>query len=384
MRRILTLALANSAGGLHYFILAYITSSYLGQFLPDAQIGLVYGVSAALMLIGFAAAPAVLKRFSARESALALAALDLFTLLALSANPPAALAVALVALQGMLAPLVSYTLDLFLEKATRDEGQTGHMRGMFLTSGNVALVASPLLIGLILGESSDYRRIFLTAAAAIFVFILLIAFRKKNIEDVQLEHSVSLWETFVCLVRNGETRSVLIANTILQCFFLWAPVYIPLYLHVSLGFSWSVIGPIFALMLLPFLLIELPMGYLEDSFRGARFVMAAGFLISGVSFAAVALITASTSIVTVAVILILTRVGAALIEVTSETSFFRGVSATDANSVSFFRMTRPLGMLIGPLIASAILFGISLDLLFVPLGALTLLGIPFAFGIKDD
>lgn len=383
-RRIATLALANVAGGFHYFILTYISSSYLGQFLPEAQIGLVYSISAALMLLGFAAAPRALERFSARQIALLLALFDLATLLALAGGPPALIAVALVALQGALAPLIAYTLDLFLENITEDEGRTGRMRGLFLTSGNIALVAAPLFGGLILDATNDYRRIFIAAAAALFAFALLIAFRKKYLKDVRVLRAVSLRDTFACLVRNRETRSVLVANTLLQGFFIWAPVYIPLYLHLSLGFSWSAIGPLFALMLLPFLLIELPMGFIEDRVRGARASMTAGFIIAGVSFASLSLITAETSMTVIALILILTRVGAALIEVTSETSFFRDVGAGDANSVSFFRMTRPLGMLVGPVVASALLAGMSLQLMFVPLGVLMLFGVPFALHIKES
>lgn len=383
MKRILTLSLANAAGSLHYFLLAYIASSYLGQFLSSTQVGLVFSVSAALMILGFIFAPFILLRMSVRRAALLLSLADLATLFVLSLNPGPVLALSLIALQGAIAPLISYTLDLFLENATTDEGTTGHMRGMFLTAGNVALVASPILIGFILAKGDAYAHVFAAAAAALFVFIVIIVTRKRFLADEQITRAASLFSTLHCLIHSKEIRSVLIANTILQSFFIWAPVYVPLYLHVDLGISWEALGPVFALMLLPFLLIELPMGFLEDQFRGARAVMATGFTITGVSLMAFSFVTATTSLATIAIILVLTRVGAALIEITAETSFFRDVGGEDAESVSFFRMTRPLGMLVGPLIGSVLLLFVSLQALFIPLGLLTLFGIPFALKIKD-
>ena len=383
MKRIFTLALANAAGSLHYYLLAYILSSYLGQFLPNEQVGLVFSVSAALMILGFIAAPFVLTKLSVRRVSLILAIADLTTLILLALNPSAVLAVALIALQGALAPLIAYTLDLFLENATVDEGTTGHMRGMFLTAGNIALVASPILIGVVLGATDDYARIFIATAIALAIFIGIIVTRQRFIADETITHPASLFATLTCLLKNREIRSVLAANTILQSFYIWAPVYIPLYLHAELGFSWETLGPLFALMLLPFLLIELPMGFLEDKFKGARAVMATGFTVTGVSLMAFAFVSSSTTLTTIAIILVLTRVGAALVEITAETSFFRDVGGQDAESVSFFRMTRPLGMLIGPLIGSFFLLFMTLQAAFIPLGFLCLVGIPFALRIKD-
>ena len=383
MKRIFSISLANVAASLHYYLLAYILSAYLGQFLPDAQVGLVFSVSAALMILGFMAGPYVLTRLSVRRVSFLLACADLATLLLLAANPSPSVAIALVALQGALAPLISYTLDLFVENATRNEGYTGHMRGLFLTSGNVALVAAPLLYGVILGTTDDYARIFVATALALIVFMIIITTRKRFLADEQITHAASLFATLRCLLKDRNIRSVLIANTMLQCFYIWAPVYVPLYLHNVLGYSWDALGPVFALMLLPFLLIELPMGFLEDTFRGARMVMAGGFVISGLSFAAFALVGAGTALSTIAIILVLTRVGAALIEITAETTFFREVGGQDAESVSFFRMTRPLGMLLGPLVGSLFLLALPLAYVFLPLGALMFLAIPSALRIKN-
>ena len=382
MRRIFTLSIANTTSALHYFLVAVIASSYLGEILSDAQVGIVFSLSAALMILGFVLAPLALTHLSVRRVAFSLGVVDLVTLLLLIANPPTVLAIALIALQGAIAPLIGYTLDLFLENATSDEGTTGHMRGLFLTSTNIALVAAPLLIGLFLDTTNDYSRIFIAAAAALSIFMFIIVTRKRHLIDRKITYAAPLFRTLHCLLFNREIRSVLIAQTFLQSLFVWTSLYVPLYLHASLGLSWATLGPVFALMMLPSLLIELPVGFVEDRIRGARTIMAVGFAISAVSVAAVSFIATGTSVGVIVLILVLSRVGASLVEATSETSFFRSVDGRDAESVSFFRMTRPLARLIAPLIATPFLVVLPLQFLFIPIGAILLFGIPFALNIR--
>ena len=57
-----------------------------------------------------------------------------------------------------------------------------------------------------------------------------------------------------------------------------------------------------------------------------------------------------------AVILFATRVGAATIEVMSESYFFKVINEKNADEISFFRNTFPLSYVIAPLIAVPILF----------------------------
>ncbi len=383
MKHILTLSLANAASALHYLLIAYVASSYLGQFLPNTQNGIVFSIAAALMILGFILAPLVLTRLSIRRVSLLLAGIELISVLLLASDPSPVVAVMLIVVHTAIGPLIAYTLDLFLENATLDDGQTGHVRGLFLTSGNIAIVAAPLLIGLVLDAGNDYSHIFLTSAVIIAIFMLLLSVRKRSLIDSKIVHAGSLFAVLHCLIHDKETRSILVANVILQSFYVWAGIYIPLYLHGVLGISWEMLGPLFALMLLPFLLIELPMGFIEDKIKGGRLIMAGGFLVMGFSFMALSFVTATTSFAFIATVLVFTRIGAALIEITAETSFFRNVDGQDVESVGLFRMTRPFGMLISPLIGSLFLLSMPLQSLFIPFGIICLFGIPFALRIKD-
>jgi MFS family permease len=88
----------------------------------------------------------------------------------------------------------------------------------------------------------------------------------------------------------------------------------------------------------------------------------------GLSFALIALITAQTSILILLLILILTRIGASLVEAMVEGHFFRRVSEEDTDTVGVFRMMRPIGALIAPLLGSLFLLVSTYQELFVCMG----------------
>jgi len=95
--------------------------------------------------------------------------------------------------------------------------------------------------------------------------------------------------------------------------------------------------------------------------------MASGFLLLIVTTASITFLSATTIWPWVALMFI-NRVGAALVEVTTESYFFKHTKGTDANLISFFRLTRPLGMVIGSLVGSAALLYLPFNLIFVVFG----------------
>ena len=383
MGHIFILALLNALSGFHFFLIAYISGPYLATFLSPSLIGMVYSFSAVLTLLGFILIPRLIRTYPTGKLALALAGLNVAVLLSLALFNTHTIAILGIALHSVCAALIAYTLDIFLEEATKDEGETGLIRGIFLTAVNISLVLSPITIGFLLGNTEIYTPIFLAASLAIVLFMLLLQFRRMRITDICVPRASTLRDTLSCLSENTSSRRILILNTLLQSFFIWAPVYIPLYLHIELGIPWSTLGPLFAIMLLPFVLLELPVGRFLDRYHGEGRVMALGFIITGASFASLAFVV-TEPIYVLAMVLILTRVGAALIEIGAETAYFRSVGGADANSVSVFRMTRPLGMFVGPFFGSALLLILPVQFVFIPLGLFMLFTAPLALRIARE
>ena len=83
-------------------------------------------------------------------------------------------------------------------------------------------------------------------------------------------------------------------------------------------------------------------------------------------------------------LLVLTRTGAALSEAMIEGHFFRRVTERDANTVSVFRMMRPGGALIAPIIGSLLLVFGSYSIMFVVMGlAIAVFGTLSTLAMRD-
>ena len=138
-------------------------------------------------------------------------------------------------------------------------------------------------------------------------------------------------------------------------------IYLPLYLLNEIGLTWTEIGPIFTFMLLPFILFELPAGRLADKYFGEKEMLILGFIICGTATFFVALGN-SPSIMYWALVLFCTRVGAALIEIMTESYFFKHVNADNTDLISLYRLAMPITSAITPI-------AVFVLRLFMPLSA---------------
>jgi len=377
------IAITNFFGALHYFLTIYIVSPHLAEFMGESAIGLVFAAGALLSLLGFVLLPQILKKIPLKRVAQILTVIQIGVLTALALSNSILIVVIAVILLSAIPALIGYSLDVFLEQATEGEDNTGSSRGFFIAVGNIALVISPLAVGYILGDTNEYGKIFALAAATLFPFLVLLStiIHAKDVPK-KLE-TLSLRRTLRCLMHSKDVMLGASAHLVMLLFFSWVGIYIPLYLHTELGIAWESLGWVFSVMLLPYLLLEFPIGIAADKWFGEREIMMGGFAIMGIALALVGFISIPLVTVFLVAVLISTRIGGAMVEITTETYFFKHVDGSDINSISLFRMLRPLGALIGPLIGSFVLLFISLQSAFIVLGAICLLGIPLAFFIKD-
>ena len=376
------ITITNFFGALHYFLTIYILSPYLAQYMNDASVGLVFAAGALVTFSGFLVLPVILRSISLKRFAQTLSVIQLVVLTSLLFSPSVPVIVLLVVLLSAIPALIGYTFDVFLEQATTGEGSTGNVRGLFIMISSIAAVLSPISIGYILGDGDAYAKMFALAAATLLPFILLLSTLIKN-GVPRKQTSLSFVANVQCLLQSKDIFLGASAHFIMLLFFSWVGIYIPLYLHTELGIVWADLGWVFSIMLLPYVLLEFPIGIMADKWFGEREIMMAGFAIMGLSLAMVSFITIPAITLFLISVLVLTRVGAAMSEITTETYFFKHVDGSDLNSIGLFRMLRPLGALVGPLIGSFALLFVSLQGLFIILGGICLLGVPLAFFIKD-
>ncbi len=372
----------------HYALVIYINSSFLENFLSKGKIGILYAASATMAIWGLIKIPSLLKKWGQLKLAVSIVTINLCAILGLAAvsysllalNLKTTLFAVLFFLVFQVAVILTrFSLDLYLEEFSKDS-QTGLTRGIFLTVMNTAIAMSPFFVGLILVDG-NFWSVYLTAAIFLILAIFVITNKLSWIKDINYRHPPFL-ETFRNIKKNKNIYNIFVSNLLLEFFYSWMVIYTPIYLNQTIGFSWQEIGSIFSLMLLAFVIFQLPMGRIADKYMGEKEILTIGYLIIGLSTVVLTFISIKDFWVW-AVILFITRVGASFIEIMNETYFFKKVRATDSNIISFFRNAQPLAYILGPVTASFLLLFVDYKYLFAILGVIMLFGIKYSLTIKD-
>jgi MFS family permease len=360
----------------------YSLLSYLSVFIPQPYAGLVITIGASFALITFLFLPRLVARYGAQRLALLFAFAEMILLFALSAVPSGITGVICIILTMALQPLLLYELDLLLEATVEEESITGRVRTLFLTAGNLGALTAPFLMGVLLKNADSYHLIFFAGAVALVPFITL--FVGRQLPKTTLATPAHIRDTFAYILHNHDLASVTIAHFVLYLFYIWAPFYIPIYLNSVLHIPWITLGWMFSIMLVPYILIEYPAGWIADKILGDKELMVTGFIIAGLSLASMSILTPTSSISLILGILILTRIGASLVESMTEGHFFRRVSEKDITSVSIFRSVWPLAYIVAPIIASGILYCSDYPFFFILTGGIVAVaGSTTALCIKD-
>ena len=136
------------------------------------------------------------------------------------------------------------------------------------------------------------------------------------------------------------------------------------------------------IFLLPFALLEYPVGKIADTVLGEKEFLIAGFLITGL-FTLLIPFIGTTSFIFWAALLFFMRVGASLIEITTESYFFKHVDGSDNQSISLFRITRPAAYIFGPIVGTLSLYFLDFRYIWFVLGFIVLFGVYYGLSIRD-
>lgn len=375
-----TLCVAGFLFNLQVSLPAYINSSFMGQFVSEDTVSILYMIGSVITIFVFLNFHHVLNRFG-NYRAIKFFILTQATLLGVMAFA-SKISFIIPAFVFVLAgsSVLNLCLDIFLEDETATRN-TGGTRGVFMTAVNIAWVLSPLFAGLLLDGSTNYRFVYAGSLILILPFAYLIKKNYSKFVDPHYSHA-TIRATSHKVFHNKDLKKIFTANIILQSFYAWMVIYTPIYLYKYVGFGWDDIGLMFTVMLLPFILVDYPLGKLADKKYGETEIMSIGFLILGASTVALAYINGKNLLVWMAV-LFMTRIGAATVEMMIETYFFKKVPEKDLDVLGFFRMTRPAAYIIAPLIATVALGTVGHQAMFITLGTICLCGLYFSLTIRD-
>src|SRR3989338_296705 len=365
---------------LHAALPSYVNSTFMARFTSENFVGIMYTLSALITIAAFIVVPKILRKFGNYKTIMGMLVVDFVSIIGLTFTHNNFLISVFFITSFVTVALIGFNIDIFLESFSRNS-TTGKTRGTFLSTANTAWIIAPLVGSMILTDG-DYWKIFLAAALLILPILFFVHNNLKKFKDPEYK-IIPLKNTAGEIARNKDIRDIFIVGFLLQFFYSWMVIYTPIYLYTHIGFSWREIGIIFSIMLLPFVLTEAPLGRLADRRWGEKEVMSIGFIVMAISTGLIAFIEIK-SIALWAALLFITRIGAAMVEIMSETYFFKKVHSSKADIISFFRTMRPWAYIISPILATA-LFSVDLPIkyIFIFLAVIMFLGLHWSLELKD-
>ncbi|OGI89778.1 hypothetical protein A2911_00770 [Candidatus Nomurabacteria bacterium RIFCSPLOWO2_01_FULL_40_15] len=358
---------------------SYVNSSFLENYISQYYVGILYIIASAITIVSMLEMHRILTRLGNRFTVVFFSVLTFFSFLLLSFSTKGIVVISAFVLYFISTNFIIASLDIFVEDFSK-KSSIGTFRGLYLMVVSSAWVVAQMISGTVITKSS-YGGIYFLASGFMILVCVIFIFFLKDFKDPEYKRMPVL-KTIETFAQNKKLSKIYIINLILKFFFAWMIIYTPIYLHQYVGFDWKQIGLIFTIMLLPFIILDFPLGKLSDRV-GEKKMLALGFVISASATLLIPFISSAT-VWLWALILFTTRVGAATIEVMSESYFFKSVQEEDVGTTSFFRNTTPLSFILAPLIATPILFLVpSFEYLFFVLGIILLLGLFITIRLKD-
>lgn len=364
---------------LHMTLPIYINSSFLSGLSSERFVSIIYSIGSIATILIFITIPAILRKFGRYKTISAFIILEFVSLLALSFFKSLIILILFFILNLIAIAIIGFVIDLFLENISSDN-KTGKIRGTFLTTINTAWIVSPLITSFIL-TNGDYWKIYIASATLLIPVFFITKHNLKNLKD-NAYVKIPFLKTIKEIWTNKDIKSVFMVGFLMQFFFAWMVIYTPLYLHNQIGFSWNQIGVLFSVMLLPYILTELPLGKIADNKLGEKEIMSIGFIIMAISTGMMSFIAGGNFFLWMT-ILFLTRIGASMVEIMSETYFFKKIDSSQIQIISAFRTAKPLAYIIAPIAATILFSFIEFKFIFIILGFLMFYGLRFSLALRD-
>jgi len=358
----------------HLALITYVNSSLLKQFVGDNTLNILYIGGSLLSIVFLLLAPSILRKSGSVLTFLFFITLEIFAIFGMASTNVAALVIILFLIHIATSSMLYFCIDINLEQETKIEGETGGKRSILLTISNFAWVLSPLTLVFLVTQNT-FGKVYLLSAVALIPLFIIVSIFFKNTKTAPIINT-RIFSTLRSLWNKKDQAKIIGTQFILNFFYAWMVIYLPLLLNKEIGFGWDKIGLIFTIMLLPFILFEMPTGFLADKKFGEKEFLILGFIIMFIS--TIFIPTLHSPVFWIwTVLLFVTRVGASLVEASSESYFFKHVKEEDTGFISLFRMARPLSYVIAPLFALPVVYFFSYSSSFYFLACFTLLGLLF-------
>lgn len=367
--------------GMSISLLAYVASSYFKEVIASDNVSFFYIVIFCVLLILLFKLNRIIEGFGRARTLMALLATQIAVLFVLQFTSISWGGAFLLVTYYVLYGIIGIVFDIVLE-AYSSNGHTGQLRGMYLSVWNFGILIGPL-ISMFLLERYGFTMIF-TVTLMLYALMFLTVFVALNdIAGHVVPQHLRTKNTFLTFIKRTSLVKIYWVSFTLHFFYAVMTIYMPLYLR-DMGLSWGEIGLIFTIMLVPFITLQYPAGLIADRWWGEKEMLCIGSLIM-IASVGVMFFAHSTSFAFWAVILFVSRVGAAIVEALQDSYFYKQVNESDIALINFFRSTRAVSY-----IAAATIVGIMLTVhndmrvIFIVIVFVLIVGLMPIITLKDS
>lgn len=360
-------------------VLAYVMSTYFLRALGNDNIGIFYLIAYVIILMILLNLHKLIK-ITGKSFVLHLSFVaKIISIVFLIMLPVSMLGCVFLVLYIISGAIAWATLDVILEAFSKDS-ESGRIRGSHLAIMNTGFIVGPLISAQIL-ERYDFAGLFVVVLTihCITFAMALFGIRKTG---YRYTRKISVKKLIRKVWKRKNVMRIYYISFVLEAFYALMVAYVPIYL-LEKGFSWEQLGIAFTIMLIPFVVVQYPVGILADKKTGEKEFLILAVLIMGISSLAF-FFTDSSEIMVWAIILFATRIGAALIEVLRESYFYKRIDASDVDVIHFFKTSKPVAYMVAMFFATIIMIFFSVKAIFLLVAIISLSAMYPAFMLVDN
>lgn len=360
--------------------ISYVISLYFKEVTGSDNVGPFYFIAFVLELVVIVNLHELIRRLGKSLIMHLLFLAEIATLVFLIFLPPGHLGAALIVATVLFASLLWVVLDIILETFSEDN-MSGRIRGLHLTITNFGFLVGPFAATWTLAHYGFAGVFFAKLVLTILAFaIALVSLSKVN---HSYSRNLEVMQIFERVRRRKNILRIYHISFVLEFFYAIMVVFTTLYLSEH-GFNLGELGIVFTIMLVPFVLLQLPIGYLADKKWGEKELLITALIITTVTVLGV-YFTESRTVMMWGLLLFATRVGAAMLEILRDSYFYKRIDMDDVDIIDFFRTAQPVGYIAAATISTSILtLGLSIRSLFLIAALVVFSGLWSAFKLSDN
>ena len=360
-------------------LLAYVMSFYLKEVMETDNVGVIYLLSHLIILLVLLHLHKIIYFFGKTAILHIVIFFKIISVVGLLAFPISFAGLWFMVLYIVVGTLSWTVLSSILESFSIDN-ESGRIRGVHLTVTNAGYLMGPLLSTQLLGKYGFEGIFFLSLVIYILMFVFNLVYIRRT--NHKFRRKINATALIKKVYKRKNIMRIYYVSFALEFFYALMIIYVPLYL-LEKGFSWDQLGVAFTLMLIPFVLVQYPMGLIADKKTGEKEFLLFSFFILGLS-TLMFYFSDSKDIMVWATILVLGRIGAALVEILRESYFFKRIDGNDVDIVDFFGTSKPVAYIAATAISSLMLLFFEINSVFILVSIVCFSAIYPTFKLADN